>query len=140
MAEQARASFWSRITWAAGIVTFIGSALWAAITYSHNNRIVYEKPLLDKQVALCFQISETVGTLVATDESNGFSEKQQEFWRCYWGPLVMVEGPALARAMVAMGKELNAANFEGRQSLSTYALDVARECRQQIETTLDEGW
>src|SRR5262245_56906866 len=102
MAETAAASFWSRITWAAGIVTFIGSSLWAAITYSHNNRIAYEKPLLDKQVALCFQISETVGTLVATSDSNVFGQKQEEFWRFYWGPLVMVEGPALARAMVAM--------------------------------------
>src|SRR4051794_30082824 len=133
-------NLWSRIAWVAGTGTVVVSALWAAMTYSHGNRLTYERPLIDKQVALCFEISETVGTLVATEDAAVFDAKRQDFWRFYWGPLVMVEGPSLASAMVGMGQQLKTVNFNGRQALSSFALDVARECRHQIETTLDQGW
>jgi hypothetical protein len=32
----------------------------------------------------------------------------REFWRLYWGPLGMVEGPDVERAMVAFGRAINA--------------------------------
>src|SRR5262245_7368149 len=133
-------NIWSNIAWAGGVLTYFASAVRAALTFSHAKRLSYEKPLIDRHVTLRFQLGEIVGKPVGTETATTREEERQKFWQFCWVRLVMVEGPRLEKAMVAMGKRLREVDFTKQESLSSFAFDVSRECREQIETTLASGW
>jgi hypothetical protein len=133
-------SFWSRIVWAAGVITFLASAVWAALTYAHGNRLALERPLIDKQIAICFDISDVVGALASTDDPTVFATQRQVFLGHFWGDANMVEDPKVAGAMGDFKDKLMKTGFDHRDQLQFDARNVVVECREQIETTISKRW
>lgn len=63
-------------------------------------------PFLQKQLDLCFQVTETAGRLASEADPAKWEEARGTFWRLYWGSLTMVEDPAVEAAMVVLGQSV----------------------------------
>jgi hypothetical protein len=61
-------------------------------------------PFLQRQLELCFQITETVGRLSSETDPIEWEKARVAFWRLYWGPLSIVEDRAVEREMVELGR------------------------------------
>jgi hypothetical protein len=65
------------------------------------------KPLLDKQLSLYFEASATAATIVKTTDVAERKKAINNFWRLYYGPLVMVENTAVSGSMKSFGSCLD---------------------------------
>jgi hypothetical protein len=68
-----------------------------------NQRQANKLSFLNKQLELSFQASETSARLATETDREKWKEAQGTFWRLYWGPLSIVEDPAVEAAMVRLG-------------------------------------
>jgi hypothetical protein len=85
-----------------GAVT-IGAGVWQ---FSAQQSQANKKPFLEEQLGLAFDISNTVGTLATETDQESWRKARKNFWRLYWGPLVIVENPAVEKAMYELGKQV----------------------------------
>ena len=67
----------------------------------------FMKPLWERELATYFLTSETVATIATTPDAAKRRSAEEQFWRLYQGPLVILETKALSEAMVAFGKCLD---------------------------------
>ncbi|WP_428671799.1 hypothetical protein [Reyranella sp.] len=83
----------------AGVLT-VASGIWVNWdTQKQANR----RPFLEKQLALCFEVSDASARLATETDPVKWREAQAVFWRLYWGPLGIVEDQAVKNAMMALG-------------------------------------
>jgi hypothetical protein len=61
------------------------------------------QPFLQKQLDLAFRASETASKLATVSDPSDWEKVRLDFWELYWGPLSVVEDPAVETAMVKMG-------------------------------------
>lgn len=61
-------------------------------------------PFLQRQLELCFLATETAGRLASETDPVEWEKARTTFWRLYWGPLSIVEDPAVEGAMVELGR------------------------------------
>jgi hypothetical protein len=86
-----------------GILTLltIGVGIWK---FSAQQKQANRRPFLQKQLDLCFQATETTGRLASESDPIEWEKARITFWRLYWGPLSVVEGRLVEKAMVELGK------------------------------------
>jgi type II secretory pathway pseudopilin PulG len=101
-----------------------------------NAQREFMKPLLDKQLSLYFEASSTAATIVNTTDEAEKKKAINNFWRLYYGPLVMVESTDVSGAMKLFGFCL-----DGTEDCDEYALrDRALALATSLQKTLLNSW
>jgi hypothetical protein len=63
----------------------------------------FMQPVLTRQMDIYLSASSAVATLASSSDPVDLAKARNEFWRLYWGPLVMLESPQVSGAMKAVG-------------------------------------
>jgi hypothetical protein len=87
------------------IAIIVGGA-WTLYQYSENKqaqlftaRMEVRKPLLEKRLALYFEIADTAATIVASKNPDKVSQAKERFWIIYRGSLKLADSPFLRKSM-----------------------------------------
>ena len=87
------------IPWLLSLVT-VAVGIWQ---YADKQAQANREPFLREQLKLVFEASETVSKLANLTDPVKWADARTRFWVLYWGPLGLVEDPALARCMIKAG-------------------------------------
>jgi hypothetical protein len=88
-----------------------------------NSQRAFMQPVLTRQLDLYLGASSAVATLASSTNAAEQAKARDEFWRLYWGPLVMLESPDVSIAMKKVGKCLEDADRAcSRQDLQDLSL------------------
>jgi hypothetical protein len=82
----------------------LATAVIGIFQFTEQQREANRRPFLQKQLDLCFQATETASRLASETDPTKWEEARITFWRLYWGPLSVVEDPAVESAMVDLGR------------------------------------
>jgi hypothetical protein len=93
----------------------------------------FMKPLWERELATYFLTSETVATIVRTADHAVRRAAEEQFWRLYSGPLVILETKALSGAMVAFGRCLDGTERCTVDELRDRGLAVSSAIQQAIQ-------
>jgi hypothetical protein len=93
-----------RIKVLSNLVTWIGSIYAFSWGVGGKKEQSNKEPFLKEQLRLCFRASELAATVATETCAKKWEEARKEFWQLYWGPLSVVEDPAVEDAMVELGK------------------------------------
>ena len=96
----------------------------------------FMKPLLDKQLSLYFEASATAATIVKTTDDAERKKAINNFWRLYYGPLVMVETTGVSGSMKSFGFCLDGTENCDENVLRNRALALATS----LQTALLNSW
>ena len=127
-------------TWVLPLLVTALGGIWALITFDHQSRMSFQKPMTDKTIEYCEKVSEDVGALVGARDISDWEKAHADFLTFYYGQLVLTEDQILASSMVEMKNKLKATPFEQRNDLEFEALHVSQACRRQIKCLMDNGW
>jgi hypothetical protein len=95
----------------------------------------FMKPLWDRELELYFRASEVVATIATTTDAAKRALAEQEFWKLYEGPLIIVEGMDLSGAMKRFGECLT-----GTMQCSNAELrDRSHKLGSVIQDTIQEA-
>jgi hypothetical protein len=89
------------------IIPWLLTLLTAALgiwQFTAQQRQANREPFLLKQLELSFQASDIASRLATETDAVEWEKARIAFWRLYWGPLSIVEDPAVEGAMVNFGK------------------------------------
>jgi hypothetical protein len=104
-----------------------------------TRRIEAQKPFLQKQLELYFEIAQIVGKLVTLKPgSTGWDDLERRYWALYWSELSMVEHRIVEEAMITFGAKLSdyksgPDNHDKIQALNRAAYQLAHAIRAGIE-------
>jgi hypothetical protein len=117
------------------VVVFI----WGLFKFNHSNELSFRRPFWEKQISLYVEATSATAILATTNSESEWNAALKEFWRLYYGPLVIVESDAVAHEMIAFGKVIEGLVFETRSSsnLKNPSLELARVCRLSIRDGLN---
>jgi hypothetical protein len=92
-------------TLAVAVTGLIGAATLAAgiWRFAIEQRQGNKRPFPEKQLALCFEATETASRLATETNPAEWEKVRLAFWRLYWGPLSIIEDRAVEAAMVELG-------------------------------------
>jgi hypothetical protein len=62
------------------------------------------QPFLEKQLELAFEASATASRLATVADPADWEKARLHFWLLYWGPLSIIENPAVEGKMIEFGK------------------------------------
>jgi hypothetical protein len=93
----------------------------------------FMKPLWEREITTYFRASETVATLARTRDAAKRRAAEEEFWRLYQGPLVILETKALSDAMVSFGNCLDGQDRCSDVEVKNRALAVSSAIQQAIQ-------
>lgn len=102
----------------------------------NNERRDFMKPLLEKQLALYLEASEAASTIATTTDVNERKKALNNFWRLYYGPLVMVENTEVSGAMKTLGDCVPPRGNCDKGELSNLSLKLATK----LQTALLSSW
>jgi hypothetical protein len=71
--------------------------------------------------------------LAAAQTKESAKEDRKEFWRLYYGALVLVESPEIEGAMVGFGNALNEWTTEGPPHTGLRLAKLADKLKQQVD-------
>jgi len=97
----------------------------------------FMKPLWERELATYFLTSETVATLAATTDVTKRREAEEQFWRLYAGPLVILETKELSGAMVLFSRCLDGTERCSDAELRKRSLAVSSAIQQAIQEHAD---
>lgn len=97
-----------------------------------NAQREFMKPLLDKQLSLYFEASTTAATIVKTTDEAERKRAINNFWRLYYGPLVMVESTAVSGSMKSFGFCLDGTDQCNENDLRDRALSLATNLQRAL--------
>lgn len=97
-----------------------------------NAQREFMKPLLDKQLSLYFEASATAATIVKTTDETERKKAINNFWRLYYGPLVMVESTGVSGSMKSFGFCLDGTEQCNENELRDRALALATSLQQAL--------
>jgi hypothetical protein len=117
------------------IIVFI----WGLYKFNHSNELSFRRPFWEKQLALYVEATSATSILATTHSESEWNAALDEFWRLYYGPLVIVESKAVVREMMAFKDLIEGLVFETRASrnLKVPSLNLARTCRLSIRDGLN---
>ena len=96
------------VTFTIGALAVAGAAWGSWAGQRQANRLSF----LNKQLELSLQASETSARLATETDREKWQEAQSTFWRLYWGPLALVDDPAVEAAMVQVANLVPAPGAE----------------------------
>ena len=97
----------------------------------------FMKPLWERELATYFLASETVATIARSADVAKRRSAEEQFWRLYEGPLVILETKALAGAMVSFGKCLDGTERCPEEQLRSRGLAVSSAIQEAIQEHAD---
>jgi hypothetical protein len=97
-----------------------------------NAQRAFMKPLLDKQLSLYFEASEAAATIAKTTDEGERKKATNNFWRLYYGPLVMVENTAVSGSMKSFGFCLDGTEHCDENDLRDRALILATSLQKAL--------
>jgi hypothetical protein len=103
-----------------------------AVTDKEHAQREFMKPLLDKQLSLYFEASATAATIVKTTDEAERKKAINNFWRLYYGPLVMVESQGVSGAMKSFGFCLDGTEQCDENDLQERALALATSLQKAL--------
>jgi hypothetical protein len=103
-----------------------------AVTDKEHAQREFMKPLLDKQLSLYFEASATAATIVKTTDEAERKKAINNFWRLYYGPLVMVESQDVSGAMKSFGFCLDGTEQCDENDLRERALALATSLQKAL--------
>jgi hypothetical protein len=103
-----------------------------AVTDKEHAQREFMKPLLDKQLSLYFEASATAATIVKTTDEAERKKAINNFWRLYYGPLVMVESQGVSGAMKSFGFCLDGTEQCDENDLRERALALATSLQKAL--------
>ena len=126
--------------WAGSVVTIAIGATWGLLTYQHQARIAFQKPMVQRTIEFCVEIADVVGRLTDEPDQTKWQSLKTQFWSLYWGRLVLVENQDVVGKMVAFKAAMEEAGFDDRKKLGQVAYGVSLACRSQISGLMNDGW
>jgi hypothetical protein len=97
-----------------------------------NAQREFMKPLLDKQLSLYFEASATAAMIVKTTDEAERKKAINNFWRLYYGPLVMVENTSVSGSMKSFGSCLDGTDQCNENDLRDRALALATSLQRAL--------
>lgn len=113
---------------------------WVAVTYLNNKRLEVRERFNELQLETILFAAKTAGDLVATTKPEDWGVAVAEFWKLYWGKLVIFEDDLVVTAMVNLGTALPGVSFERRNDLAQLAYELSRALRDHLKTRNDNEW
>ena len=105
----------------------------------HNARAVRKQPFLALQLEHCFAAVETVAVLSTTCDREQWHAARDRFWQLYYGPLAVVEGREVERAMVACSQFVPPTG-EPHQLPNSELCGPCLELSQAVRQLLIDAW
>jgi hypothetical protein len=90
--------------WLATLVAAVLTALVGIWQFRNQRQQSNRQPFLEKQLALCFEASDTAARLATETNREAWEQARLRFWRLYWGALCIVEDRDVERAMENLGE------------------------------------
>jgi hypothetical protein len=126
---------------AAGVVLVL---VWTLYTFFWTNTRHASDEYYDYSLKQCHEVAELVGKIAATNSKEEIRRYRPDFYRYYYGTLVVVEDGALESAMVKMGRSIETALGEPKSddasskplSLQNAALRVSKACHDLVRPGL----
>jgi hypothetical protein len=87
------------VPWVLTVAT-AGIGIWQ---YADKQAQTNREPFLREQLKLVFEASEAVSKLATLTDAAEWEKARTDFWVLYWGPLGIVEDPAVAKCMIKAG-------------------------------------
>jgi len=126
--------------WAGSVVAIATGAIWGLLTFQHQARIEFQKPMVQRTIEFCVEIADVVGRLTDEPDQIKWQALKTQFWSLYWGRLVLVENQDVVGKMVTFKDAMEDKGFNERKQLGQAAYGVSLACRSQISGLMDEGW
>ncbi len=76
----------------------------------------------------------TIAGVLPVSEPEIRKKAEADFWKLYWGPMVLVEDDEVARAMIELGRCIKDPQCAERETLS---LRLGRSCRSSLASVWD---
>lgn len=92
----------------------------------------FMKPLLQKQLSLYFEASESVATIANTTDAAERSRAINTFWRLYQGPLIVVESKEASSAMAEFGNCLRGTRDCDKAELNRPSLALSSRVQESV--------
>lgn len=126
------------------VISLVGSLVAAIIALQANHQATTiaaqmshfserQKPFLQRQVELYFEIVDITSRIANLPESKDRSELEARFWILYWGQLGIVEDDLVIKQMIDFGKKLEA--NAGASDLKKVSIGLATACRKSLSNT-----
>jgi hypothetical protein len=106
------------VPWLISLAT-LGVGFWQ---FSRQQKQTNRQAFLQKQLDLCIQASDIAARLASEPDPDEWEKARIIFWRLYWGPLSMVENPAVETAMVKLGQVVPPEKVDSNKMLEAKAL------------------
>lgn len=151
MAEEAptpevrqKSSYQMLAMWWLPIVSAVVVGIWSVFVYARDqaniqrtaetNRLFeLQRPFLDKQLNLYFEIVQVTGLLVTTAiQEPEWDKHERRFWQLYWAELAMVEAGHIEGIMVQVGEHLKEYRRGQGGPLSDNQLLKLKHCVYQL--------
>lgn len=95
------------VPWVVTLIT-LSVGIWQ---YADKQAQTNRDQFLRKQLDVMFSASEATAQLATLRDAGKWMEARDKFWLLYTGPMVLVEDPKVAAAMIAFGKAVDAAGL-----------------------------
>ena len=92
-----------------------------------------KKPFYQKHLELCSEASSAASTIATTPDLKERKASINTFWRLWDGPLAVVEGGRVARAMIEFGDCLQSEC----PNLKALSIGISHSCRDEISANFD---
>lgn len=120
-----------------GVLVTVGTLVGGLWQYQHTREQTFRQRFWEARYALYHEATEVAAHIAVADDLLSVEPQRQRFWQLYWGPLSMLEDPAVYDAMVAFGGKLSELEGRGRTDgeLRQLSYALARACRTSLRAT-----
>jgi hypothetical protein len=98
-------------------------------------RIEAQKPLLEKRLQLYIGVTSATATIATSKNQTEVAKAKDQFWNLYWGPLVLVEDPAVEHSMQQFSNCL-----QDSKKCDAPIADLARGLALSCNKSLNHDW
>lgn len=120
------------VPWVLTLLT-VSVGIWQ---YADKQAQTNRDPFLRKQLEVMFSASAATAQLATLRDPAEWMKARDAFWLLYTGPMVLVEDPKVAAAMIAFGKAVDAAGLPPdtlpRRELLPLSIDISVAARSLI--------
>jgi hypothetical protein len=137
---------WDILLKAIGAASIAIGGVFGLWQYRDTTEKEFRKPFWEKQIDVYFEVSKAAATIATLDETNTEKKKEteDEFWKLYWGQVVLVEDKPVKDAMQRFSQCLKGEDEYCRsddelkkEELQKLSLELANSCRSSISNSWD---
>jgi len=117
----------------AATIIAISGFLFGVWKFAEESERGFRKPYWEKSISLYFEATSATATIASTTDETERSAAINDFWRLYWGPLVLVEDNQVSAEMIKYGNCLK--NDCSPADLKRLSFSLAKAARQSLAET-----